>query len=72
MAAMTTVEDNESVVICKGLVSDFQNRKNSEPIRTFGFSFDQDLNAPRPYTRAMKRNTVRPTNSSEIHTEGWS
>ena len=67
-----TTDDNESVVAIKGLVSDSQNGTNSVPIRTFGFSFDQDLKTSRPYTQAMKRHTVWSAASSEIHTMGWS
>ena len=67
-----TIEDNESVIAMKGLISDSQNGTNGEPIRTFGFSFDQDLKTSRPYTQAMKRHTVWSTASSEIHTMGWS
>lgn len=39
---------------------------------TFSFTFDQDLNSSRPYTRAMKRNSVWSTASSTIHTMSWS
>lgn len=67
-----TTEDNESVVAIKGLVSDSQNGTNGVPIRTFSFSFDQDLKTSRPYTQAMKRHTVWSAASSEIHTMGWS
>ena len=65
-------EDAESIVTIKGPVPDSQNAENSELRRTFGFTFDQDLNTPRPYTRAMKRQTGCSTASSEIHTMGWS
>ena len=39
---------------------------------SFGFTFDQDLHNSRPYTRALKRNSVWSTNSSTVHTTGWS
>ena len=65
-------EDNMSIVTIKGLLSDSQSGAKSEPIHTFGFSFDQDLNRSRPYTRAMKRPSVWSAASSEIHTMGWS
>ena len=67
-----STEDNESMVIIKGPISDPQTGTNSEPIRTFEFSIDRDLNTSRPYARAMKRHSVWSTVSSEIHTMGWS
>ncbi|KAF6217703.1 hypothetical protein HO133_006530 [Letharia lupina] len=39
---------------------------------TFSFTFDQDLNSSRPYTRAMKRNSVWSTAPSTVHTMSWS
>lgn len=72
MVETNTTEDNESVVTIKRLISDSQNGTNGEPIRTFGFSFDQDLNTSRPYTRALNRHPVWSAASSEICTMGWS
>ena len=40
--------------------------------RTFGFSFDDDLNNSRPYARAMKRSLIWSPRSSAIGTIGWS
>ena len=39
---------------------------------SFGFTFDQGLHISCPYTRAMKRISVWSTNSSTVHTTGWS
>ncbi len=39
---------------------------------TFGFSFDDDLNNSRPYTRAMRRSLIWSPRSSAIGTIGWS
>ena len=39
---------------------------------TFGFSFDDDLNHSRPYTRAMRRSMIWSPRSSAIGTIGWS
>lgn len=38
----------------------------------FSFSFDDDLNNSRPYTRAMKRSLIWSPRSSAIGTTGWS
>ncbi|KAF6224453.1 hypothetical protein HO133_011030 [Letharia lupina] len=57
LVGMSTTEDDMSVVTIKGRISDSQYSTKSEPIRTFGFSFDQDLNTHRPYTRTMKRHS---------------
>ena len=40
--------------------------------QTFEFSFDNDLNKSRPYTRAMKRSLIWSPRSSAIGTIGWS
>lgn len=39
---------------------------------TFGFSFDDDLNNSRPYTRAIRRSLIWSPRSSAIGTIGWS
>ena len=72
MIETNTTEDNESVVTIKRLISASQDGTNGEPILTFGFSFDQDLNTSRPYTRALKKHPVWSAASSEICTMGWS
>lgn len=72
LAEMNTIEDNESVATIRGTASGLQNRRNDELNCSFGFSFDQDLEISRPYTRAVKRHPVCSTTSSEIHTMGWS
>ena len=55
--------------------------ETSEAIRTeteelqrpnFGFTFDQDLNNSRAYSRAIKRDSVWSTASSAVHTTSWS
>ena len=38
----------------------------------FSFSFDDDLNNSRPYTRAMRRSIIWSPRSSAIGTTGWS
>ena len=38
----------------------------------FGFSFDDDLNNSRPYTRAMRRSLIWSPRTSAIGTIGWS
>ena len=72
VAETNTVEDTESIVTIRGPGSDSQKTRNSESRPPFGFSFDQDLNTSRPYTRAMKRDQTWSITSSEIHTLGWS
>ena len=72
LAEMNTTDDNESIATIKGSASGLQNRRNDELDCSFGFSFDQDLEISRPYTRAVKRRAVCSTTSSEIHTMGWS
>ena len=72
LAEMNTTDDNESIATIKGDASGLQNRRNDELNCSFGFSFDQDLEISRPYTRAVKRHAVCSTASSEIHTMGWS
>ena len=70
LAETDTAEDTESIVTIRAPVTDIQNGGNSDPRPTFDFTFDQDLNTSRPYTRAMKRHTICSTTSSEIHTMG--
>ena len=72
LAEMNTIDDNESVATIRGIASGLQNSRNDELNCSFGFSFDQDLEISRPYTRAVKRHPVCSTTSSEIHTMGWS
>ena len=52
----------------EAMVSNSSNGCN--PI--FGFSFDDDLNNSRPYTRAMRRSLIWSPRSSAIGTIGWS
>ena len=52
----------------EAIVSNSSNGCN--PI--FGFSFDDDLNNSRPYTRAMKRSLIWSPRTSAIGTIGWS
>lgn len=71
-AESSTVDDTESIMTVRGPVTDAQNTKGSDQRQVFGYSFDQDLNTSRPYTRAMQKHGVWSTTSSEIHTMGWS
>ncbi|KAK0509514.1 hypothetical protein JMJ35_007908 [Cladonia borealis] len=52
----------------EAMVSNSNNGCN--PI--FGFSFDDDLNNSRPYTRAMRRSLIWSPRTSAIGTIGWS
>ena len=72
LAETSLVEDNESIVTIREPVTGFQNVSNRNPRSSFGYSFDKDLNASRPYTRAMGKHTTWSTTSSESHTVGWS
>ena len=65
-------DDTESIMTIRGPVTDGQNARTGDQRQTFGYSFDQDLNTSRPYTRAMQNHRAWSTTSSEIHTTGWS
>lgn len=65
-------EDSESIVTIRGPATGYQNISNRNPRSSFGYSFDEDLNTSRPYTRAMRKHTAWSTTSSESHTVGWS
>ena len=72
LAESNTVDDTESIVTVRGPTTDVQSSRSSDQRQTFGYSFDQDLNTSRPYTRAMQKHTAWSPTSSEIHTMGWS
>lgn len=72
LAESSTADDTESIVTIRGPVTDEQNFKSSDQRQVFGYSFDQDLNTSRPYTRALQKHGAWSTTSSETHTMGWS
>ena len=72
LAESDKVDDTESILTVRGPATDAQNARTSDQRQTFGYSFDQDLNTSRPYTRAMQNHRAWSTTSSEIHTMGWS
>ena len=72
LAESKTVDDTESIMTVRGPVTDAQTARSSDQRPKFGYSFDQDLNTSRPYTRALQKQGVWSTTSSEIHTMGWS
>ena len=72
LAEPNTIDDTESIMTIRGPVTDAQTTRSSNQGQTFGYSFDQDLNASRPYTRATQKHRAWSTTSSEIHTMGWS
>ena len=67
--------DDASYLIIKkgGLGSEntVSDGRDSHP-PPFSFSFDDDLNNSRPYTRAMRRSIIWSPRSSAIGTTGWS
>ena len=72
LAESNIVDDTESIETLRGPILDAQNAQSSDHRQIFEYSFDQDLNTSRPYTRAMQKHTVWSTTSSKIHTMGWS
>ena len=72
LTGSNTVDDTESILTVRGPITDAQNAQSSDQREVFGYSFDQDLNASRPYTRAMQKARALSTTSSEILTMGWS
>ena len=72
LAGSNTVDDTESIMTVRGPITDAQKAQSSDQRQMFGYSFDQDLNTSRPYTRALQKHQVWSTTSSEIHTMGWS
>ena len=51
-----------------------QSRTETEALKgsSFNFTFDQDLNNSRVYSRASKRGSIWSTASSAVHTTSWS
>ena len=72
LAGPSTLDDTESIMTIKGPVTDAQTSRSGDQRQRFEYSFDQDLNTSRPYTRALQRHGLLSTTSSEIHTMGWS
>ena len=72
LAESNIVDDTESIMTVRGPLTDAQNARSSDQRQTLEYSFDQDLNTSRPYTRAMQNHRASSTTSSEIHTMGWS
>ena len=70
-----SISDATSYLTAKkaGLGSEAMVSDNSDDRKpTFRFSFDDDLNHSRPYTRAMRRSMIWSPRSSAIGTIGWS
>ena len=77
-AVQTHADSNSDEASCltiknPGLGSETMVSDSSDSRKpTFGFSFDEDLNKSRPYTRAMRKSLVWSPRSSAIGTIGWS
>ena len=66
------VEDDKSVSTIRPVETYVGGDTIQSANPSFDFTFDEDLNNSRPYARAMGRKLAWSTNSSEIHTMGWS
>ena len=66
--ATSCLTANKSGLGSEAMVSDSSDDRKP----TFRFSFDDDLNHSRPYTRAMRRSMIWSPRSSAIGTIGWS